>query len=377
VTSSARSSVRPGEPVNDGSAPRIGNAADGGRAARAYGPPDDPSEGGDMIETTTARSAGAKIYELADLIGAAATIMGAADSGLLAALVQGSGTSAELAGRVGLDARAADVVLGVLASQGLASLDGDVYAASPGLLGIGERFPGGVPWVASLWSHLPTFLATGEPFGPFDGNLEERERSYVVAAEALERLFGPAAAELAVRLPGAPARILDVGAGSGVWSLSMAERCGAVVTTFDLPGVADLFLSRAAARGLGDRADALVGDFNATELPAEAFDRVVLANVIHLEPPARARALIARAAAAVAPGGDLVVIEPIGRETPARERAAALYALHLAMRTREGWAHRQPEITEWLRDAGLAIEAPVELEGPPSAFLGIVGRRPA
>lgn len=329
-----------------------------------------------MIEATTARPAGAEIYEAADLIGAAATIAGAASSGLLGALVQEPGTGEELARRVGLDPRAAEVVLGVLAAHRLVSAaDGGVYAPSPALLGIGERFPGGVPWVVSLWNHLPAFLATGEPFGPFDGNLEERERSYMVAAEALERLFGPAAAELAVRLPGAPARILDVGAGSGVWSLSMAERCGAVVTTFDLPGVADLFLSRAAARGLGDRADALVGDFNAAELPAGAFDRVVLANVIHLEPPARARALIARAAAAVAPGGDLVVIEPVGRETPRRERAAALYALHLAMRTREGWAHRPPEITGWLRDAGLAIEAPVELEGPPEAFLAIVGRR--
>jgi 2-polyprenyl-3-methyl-5-hydroxy-6-metoxy-1,4-benzoquinol methylase len=330
-----------------------------------------------MNQAATAGSAEAEIYEAADLIGTAATIAGAASGGLLAALLEGSGTGAELARRAGADPRAAEVVLGVLATHGLATGDGGVYAASPALQGMGERFPGGVPWVASLWAHLPAFLATGEPFGPFDGDLEERERSYVVAAEALERLFGPAAAELAVRLPGAPARILDVGAGSGVWSLSMAERCGAVVTTFDLPGVADLFLARAAARGLGDRADALVGDFNATELPAGAFDRVVLANVIHLEPPPRARALIARAAAAVAPGGDLVVIEPVGRETPRRERAAALYALHLAMRTREGWAHRPPEITGWLRDAGLAIEAPVELEGPPEAFLAIVGRRAA
>jgi 2-polyprenyl-3-methyl-5-hydroxy-6-metoxy-1,4-benzoquinol methylase len=329
-----------------------------------------------MIDTTE-RVAAEAVFELADLVGAAATIAAAAGSGLLAALVEAPGTAGELARRVGVDPRAAEVVLEVLAVQGFATRDGDAFAASPALLGMGDRFPGGAPWVAALWSHLPAFLATGEPFGPFDGNLEERERSYVVAAEALERLFGIPAAELAARLPGAPARILDVGAGSGVWSLSMAERCGAVVTTLDLPGVAELFLSRAAARGLGERADAIVGDFNTTELPAESFDRVVLANVIHLEPPARARSLIARAAAAVAPGGDLVVIEPIGRETPRRERGAAIYALHLALRTREGWAHRPPEITEWLRDAGLAIEAPVALDGPPEAFVAIVGRRPS
>ena len=328
-----------------------------------------------MIEMTGA-TAPQRVFELFDLMGAAAAIAAAAEGGLLAELVEAPGTAGELAGRAGLDARAADVVLDVLAVHGLASRDGDAYAASAALRDMQERFPGGVPWVASLWSHLPAFLATGEPFGAFDGELEERERSYVVAAEALERTFGDAAAELAERMAGAPARILDVGAGSGVWSLAMAERCGAAVTTFDLPGVAELFLSRAAARGLGDRADALVGDFNATELPAAVFDRVLLANVIHLEPPARAGALIARAATAVAPGGDLVVIEPVGRETPRRERGAAVYALHLAMRTREGWAHRLPEITGWLRDAGLEIEEPVALEGPPEAFLAIVGRRP-
>jgi SAM-dependent methyltransferase len=327
-----------------------------------------------MIEMTGA-TASQRVFELFDLMGAAVAIAGAADGGLLAALVEAPGTADDLAGRAGVDARAADVVLDVLAVHGLASRDGDAYAASAALRDMQERFPGGVPWIASLWSHLPAFLATGEPFGSFDGELEERESSYVVAAEGLERTFGDAAAELAERMPGGPARILDVGAGSGVWSLAMAERCGAHVTTLDLPGVADLFLSRAAARGLGDRADALVGDFNTIAFPAGAFDRVVLANVIHLEPPPRARSLIVRAATALAPGGDLLVIEPVGRETPRRERGASVYALHLAMRTREGWAHRQPEITEWLRDAGLEVEEPVALEGPPAAFLAIVGRR--
>jgi hypothetical protein len=46
------------------------------------------------------------------------------------------------------------------------------------------------------------------------------------------------------------------------------------------------------------------------------------------------------------------------------------------MRTRGGRAHGVPEIEGWMRQAGLEVEEPVALEGPPAALVAVVGRRP-
>jgi len=332
----------------------------------------------DAITTTTAPAATtAAAFDLFDLAAVAAAIAAAHRSGLLEAVLSGPGTAAEQADRLGLEPRATAAVLDVLAAHGLVGRDGDRYGTSGAVATIDAIFPGGHAWVAALLDHVPVFLSTGLPFGPYDGTAPERESSYTVTVDALGRMFAGVAEELADRLPGSPRRILDVGAGSGVWSLAMAERTGAHVTALDLPGVAEVFLELAARRGMADRTSALTGDFHEVRPPAGAFDRAVLANVVHLEPSARARALIARTAETLGPGGDLVVIEPVMQDTPTQRRAAAVYALHLVMRTRDGRAHGVQEIEGWMREAGLEVEEPVVLEGPPTALVAVVARRPA
>jgi SAM-dependent methyltransferase len=89
------------------------------------------------------------------------------------------------------------------------------------------------------------------------------------------------------------------------------------------------------------------------KLPSEAFDRILLANVLHLEPPHSARSLLRRMTAALAPGGELVVIDALAGGDPARDRARSIYALHLAMRTRRGRVHSRAEVERWCREAGL------------------------
>ncbi|MBV9947203.1 MAG: class I SAM-dependent methyltransferase, partial [Myxococcales bacterium] len=116
------------------------------------------------------------------------------------------------------------------------------------------------------------------------------------SASDLGRFFEGAARALAARLPPA-GRILDLGAGSGVWSLAMAEagRLAGLdgrATAVDVPEVLPSFHARAAAAGLADHVEATGGDFHEAPLPDAHFDRVLLANVLHLEPEARAARLV-------------------------------------------------------------------------------------
>ena len=317
--------------------------------------------------------------DLMDLFAVASVITAAQQTGLLRALQSGPQTAQAYAEQLGLDRRAAVLVLDALVTFDLTVREQDAYDASPRVKALmpPQRMAGGA--MESLWAHTPTFLRTGEPLTRMDGSLAEREASYREGVAWLGKLLEPTARELASKLNDAPARVLDVGCGSGVWSLAIAERFPSLhVTGLDLPAVLESFTARAQSMGLGERVATIPGDMHAAPLSEGGFDLVVIANVLRLETPARAAALLARLATAVAPGGALLVVDALANGTPERERARALYALNLALRTQGGRVHSPAEITSWLEAAGLRTMETIELGGrtaPPGAIGALLARR--
>ncbi len=98
----------------------------------------------------------------------------------------------------------------------------------------------------------------------------------------------------------APGRALDLGCGAGRASIWLASR-GWRVTGVDFSDAAlDL------ARASGAEVDWVLADLNAYEPERGAFD-LVLVLYVHL-PIVERQALLARAAAALAPGGTLLVV---------------------------------------------------------------------
>src|SRR5260370_16226494 len=282
------------------------------------------------------------VYELAVAV---ADVMAAYQSHLLQALLNGSATPARYAEELGLDATANERIVDVLAEVGVADCEHGRYAASTGLLQLDAQQLGGLDAIGALWSQVPAFLVHGERLALMDGPPAVREAAYSPVVSGLAKLFAEAARQLAATLAGSPAQILDVGAGSGIWSLAMAEHSPhARVTALDLPGVLPAFRLQAEHLGLADRTLTLAGDFHQVELPPQRFDRVVLANVLHLEPPAQAPALIRRVASSLVSGGDLVIVEMLADGTPAGELARAVYSLHLSLRTRHAKVDRLADL---------------------------------
>jgi ubiquinone/menaquinone biosynthesis C-methylase UbiE len=157
----------------------------------------------------------------------------------------------------------------------------------------------------------------------------------------------------------------------------MAERTDAAqITAIDLPQVLPAIEERAESLGLRGRVKLIAADYHSIELPSEAFDRVLLANVLHLEPPRSARSLVRRVAPALAPAGELVVIDVLVEGDPTGDRARSIYALHLAMRTSRGRVHPRAEVARWCRDAGLREGELVTLSAPPRALGALIHRRP-
>jgi 2-polyprenyl-3-methyl-5-hydroxy-6-metoxy-1,4-benzoquinol methylase len=149
---------------------------------------------------------------------------------------------------------------------------------------------------------------------------------------------------LRAHLPQPPARIADLGCGSGTLSVLLAEE-GYVVQGLDLaPRM--LEVARAKARRAGVAVDFVEGDASEPTLEAGGFDVVLCRHVLWALPDPSAA--LSRWVALLAPGGRLVLVEgrwATGAGLPAR-RTVELVREH---RT-EVTVRHLPEPVYWGRD---------------------------
>ena len=148
------------------------------------------------------------------------------------------------------------------------------------------------------------------------------------------------------------------------------------ISGLDLPAVLEVFTERAEQKGLSPRTATLPGDMHAREIQAAHYDLVIIANVLRLELPERAASLLQRASQALKPGGRLIVVDALAGGTPEQERARAIYAMHLALRSKDSAVHAPDSIEAWMRDAGLTIEPRLQLESSLGALGAVQALKP-
>lgn len=283
----------------------------------------------------------------------AATVSAASSSGLLAEVMGPLQPAEEYARKLGLDGRAVHRVLTALAAFGMIQQEENRFGLAP-TAGLEFLFlPKVVQGLLEQFAQLPHFLKTGTPIAWMDESLQQCETTYSQVAADMGRGFAAAAVQLAAKLDLQPRSILDVGYGSGVWSLAIAARFkDAHVTGLDFPAVVPAFEDRARALGCSDRIATLPGNMWELEIPIAQFDLVVLANVLRLVPAASAGKLVSRLATAIKPGGRMLLIDAFAHGTPEKNLLNALYSLHLALRTRSGQTHAPAQAIEWMQSAG-------------------------
>ena len=96
---------------------------------------------------------------------------------------------------------------------------------------------------------------------------------------------------------------------------------------------------------------------------------VLLANLLHLFGEAECRAIIRKAAAALRPGGLLVVKDLEIAPDRSEPREGVLFALNMALFTREGDVHDPLVIDGWLREAGFAAAKRLRLDTSPGSLV--------
>lgn len=293
--------------------------------------------------------------------------------------------SDEIAARLGLHPAKMPLLLNACAALGLLEKDGDRYrnaAATEAFLVSGRPgdLSGAIRYnrdMYPLWIRLPEMLRTGAPVERPETHLgddPERTRTFVMAMHGRAMGIGRAVIPR-LELKGNE-RILDVGGGSGAFSILAAQAHPDVrARLIELPAVRAIAEEQVARAGLQDRIDCLAGDYRRDPLPG-GHDVVFLFGMLHQEAPDFIRNLLARAFSALNPGGRLFVLDMMTDASRCRPKFSALFALNMALTAEHGWVFSEEDLRAWCEEAGFADFRRSVLPPPMPHWLAAV-RKPA
>jgi len=313
-----------------------------------------------------------KIMQLASGFMAAKHLFAASELGLFEALAESPTTIEGLAARTGLTRRAARISADAMVALGLLERQGESYRnAELATAFLSGRGPGDLrPFLKfwdkisySSWDHLANALAKGPSQEIFEINHELQE----IASAGIEAILaGPAHALPDTFDFSRIKRLLDVGGGTGSWSIAVVQaNTHLKATVFELPAVVDIARKRIAAAGLASRIDVVAGDVMSGAIPL-GYDAFLLANLIHYWAPEENRALLKRVRSAAEPGSSLVLADFWTDPTHTQPVQAALMAGEFAVHVRNGDVYSVDEVRGWLEETGWRFVQHTPLAGPQS-----------
>jgi demethylspheroidene O-methyltransferase len=293
-------------------------------------------------------------------------------------LAQAPQTAAALAPRLGLNQEAADRLLAAAVALRLAEHRGQGrYGLGP----LGAPLVGNTALAAMIEHHTTLYADLADPVALLRGEAKDPalaqyfpytraeepgaiEQERVAAYSTLMSASQPfVAAEILDAYDFANHTLhLDVGGGEGTFICSVAQHVAGRAPNlrhqlFDLPAVAARARERFAQHGLAARAHAFGGSFLTDDLPRGA-DLITLVRVVHDHDDARVLTLLRKIYAALAPGGVLLLAEPMSGTRGAEAMGDAYFGFYLLAMGR-GRTRTAQELAALLHQAGFA--APQQL----------------
>ena len=163
--------------------------------------------------------------------------------------------------------------------------------------------------------------------------------------------------------PGRARRLLDVGGGSGTYTLAFLDAAPKMrATLFDLPSVIEMARKRVHAAGVEDRVILVPGDFYRDPLPP-GHDLALLSAIIHQNSLEENKVLYRRIHEALDPGGRIVVRDYVMSSDRTTPREGAMFAMNMLAGTRGGSTYTYEEIADGLTAAGFHRIRLVRTEG--------------
>ncbi|WDP91386.1 MAG: methyltransferase domain-containing protein [Desulfobacter sp.] len=268
-------------------------------------------------------------------------------------------SSRALAERQGWHERPLAVVLDALAAMGLLIKADGQYHTDPGLLplltsGSPRSVLPMVKHAATIWknwSNLTRIVAETGRADKIPARFEgEDQKAFIGAMHVVGRKHAPAIVQ-AVQ-PGPARRLLDVGGGSGTYTMAFLEASPQMsATIFDLPEVVDMGRARIEASGLKDRVDFVAGNFYTDALPP-GYDLALLSAIIHQNSLEQNLALYKKIWTVLIPEGRLVIRDHVMEKDRTAPKSGAIFAINMLVGTPGGGTYTYEEIEAGLVEAG-------------------------
>jgi len=285
-------------------------------------------------------------------------------------------TAGELAQKTRASERGLKAILNALVGLEFLARDGAKYRLTPESATFlvsnkpgyrGTFFHHTVRQLIPRWMQLPEAVRTGRP--AYAVNQEETGATFF--SEFVESLFPlsyPAAKALASHLNlngnGSSASVLDIGAGSGVWGIALAQSSpGMRIHAVDWPNVLEVTRRVAERHGLSDRLTTSAGDLLEADF-GNGHRVATIGHIFHSEGVERSKRLLRRTYEALAPGGTVAIAEWIPNDDRNGPPGPLFFAVNMLVHTEEGDTFTFAEMSAWLRETGFKNPRMLDVPAP-------------
>lgn len=313
-------------------------------------------------------------------------LLSAVELGLFTGLAEGPKDCKSLVERLRLSPRSARDFLDALVAVGMLERSEGLYRNTPDTdLFLDRKKPtymGGLLEMANarlypFWGSLTEALRTGKMQNEAKGGEDffgklyadpDRLKGFLKAMTGVS--LGPATA-IAEKFPWSRYRTFyDIGAAEGALPVLVAQRHEHLSGGgFDLPPVRPIFEEYVRGHGLADRLRFLPGDFFRDPMP-EA-DVLVMGHILHDWNLEEKRVLLAKAHAALRPGGALIAYDTIIDDDRRENAFGLLMSLNMLIETPGGFDYTGSDCMGWMKEAGFHDCTVEPLIGPNSMVVGI------
>jgi SAM-dependent methyltransferase len=297
-------------------------------------------------------------------------------------LEEGAKTVEQVAAATGAAPRALRAAMNVLAALNLLAKDRDGrYSLTPEsaafLVSVRPGFVGGLfrhvgSRLLPAWLQLDDVLRDGRPVVAVNQEPAGAQFFHEFVADLFPLVYpgARAFAKSLARLPvGKAPRVLDLGAGSGVWGVAMAQESPEIrVTAVDWVGVLPVARRMAERFQVLDQFQFVEGDLMKLDFDG-GYTVVTLGHVLHCLGEESGRTLLKKSFDALAPGGVIAIAEHLVNEERTGPPQSLIFALNMMVHTDSGDVFSFGEIAGRLREAGFEGVRMMEIPGPSPLIL--------
>jgi ubiquinone/menaquinone biosynthesis C-methylase UbiE len=289
----------------------------------------------------------------------------------------GPKTPGQVAEETGASARALGILMNALVGLGLLKKDRQgKYSLTPEsaafLLskkpGTHAGFFGTIaPQLISRWLRLSDIVREGRPAVAVNQETEGTEFFSQLVENIIPMSYQPAQ-KLGDHLKLAKTKneiqVLDLGAGSGIWGIALAQKSTRVrVTAVDWAGMIPTTKRITQKFGVADRFDYIEGDMLEANFGSD-YDIATLGHILHSEGEDRSRRLLKKIFRALKSGGTIAIAEWLVNDDRTKPLPSLMFAVQMLVNTEKGDTFSFNQIKTWLGEAGFKKVRKLEAPGP-------------